>query len=78
MVFLLLSFTYSLVLEVGYDNLYHPPCAHFHSGFILHRSTPADALKKTAQHNAQLLNRREQLQWTKLVDDTCFVIPLLD
>jgi cyclic beta-1,2-glucan synthetase len=46
--------------------------------FILRRSTPADALKETAQWHAQLLTRREQLQWTKLAIDACFVIPLLD
>jgi cyclic beta-1,2-glucan synthetase len=46
--------------------------------FILHRSTPADALKETAQWHAQLLSKRQQLQWTKLPIDSCFVIPLLD
>jgi cyclic beta-1,2-glucan synthetase len=46
--------------------------------FILCRSTPADALKETAQWHAQLLNKRQQLQWTKLAPDTCFAIPLLD
>ena len=46
--------------------------------FIFCRSTPADALKETAQWRAQLLNRREQLQWTKLAGDACFVISLLD
>jgi cyclic beta-1,2-glucan synthetase len=46
--------------------------------FILRRSTSADALKDTAQWNAQLLNRREQLLWTNLAADSCFVIPLLD
>ena len=46
--------------------------------FILHRSTPADALKETAQSSALLLNRGAQLQWTKLSTDSCFVIPLLD
>ena len=46
--------------------------------FIFHRSTPADALNETAQWHAQLLNRREQLQWTNLAAESCFVIPLLD
>lgn len=46
--------------------------------FILHRSTPADALKDTAQWHAQLLHKRQQLQWTTLPVDSCFVIPLLD
>jgi cyclic beta-1,2-glucan synthetase len=46
--------------------------------FILRRSNAADALKETAQWHAQLLNRREQLQWTTLAVDSCFVIPLLD
>ena len=46
--------------------------------FILQRSTPADALKETAQWSALLLNRGAQLQWTKLSTDSCFVIPLLD
>ena len=46
--------------------------------FILRRSTPADALKETAQWSALLLNRGAQLQWTNLSADSCFVIPLLD
>ena len=46
--------------------------------FILRRSNAVDALNETAQWHAQLLNRREPLQWTKLAVDSCFVIPLLD
>jgi cyclic beta-1,2-glucan synthetase len=46
--------------------------------FIFCRSGPADALKDTSQWNAQLLSRRQPLQWTKLAVDSCFVIPLLD
>jgi cyclic beta-1,2-glucan synthetase len=46
--------------------------------FILRRLNAVDAVKATAQWHAQLLNRREQLQWTKLAIDSCFVIPLLD
>jgi cyclic beta-1,2-glucan synthetase len=46
--------------------------------FILRRSTPADALKETAQWHAQLLLKRQQLQWINLASESCFVIPLLD
>jgi cyclic beta-1,2-glucan synthetase len=46
--------------------------------FILRRSTPADALKETAQWHAQLLLKRQQLQWINLAIESCFVIPLLD
>ena len=79
-------------LQLGSEYLSFTPClpAHWPQAelklmrdgrtmrFILRRFTPADALKETAQWHAQLLKRREQLQWTKLVADSCFVIPLLD
>jgi cyclic beta-1,2-glucan synthetase len=79
-------------LQLGSEYLSFNPCLPSHwpqaelklkregrtMRFILRRSTPADALQETAQWNAQLLKRREPLQWTKLVVDSCFVIPLLD
>ncbi len=79
-------------LQLGPEYLSFTPCLPSHwpqaelklkrndrtMRFILHRSTPADALNETAQWHAQLLNRREPLQWTKLAVDSCFVIPLLD
>ena len=79
-------------LQLGSEYLSFNPCLPSHwpqaelklkregrtMRFILRRSMPADALQETAQWNAQLLKRREPLQWTKLVVDSCFVIPLLD
>ena len=79
-------------LQLGAELLSFTPCLPSHwpqaelklvrgdrtMRFILHRSNAVDALKATTQWNAQLLHRREPLQWTKLALKTCFVIPLLD
>jgi cyclic beta-1,2-glucan synthetase len=79
-------------LQIGFEYLSFNPCLPSHwpnaeltlkregrtMRFILHRSTHVDALQATAQWDAKLLKKREQLLWTKLAANTCFVIPLLD
>jgi cyclic beta-1,2-glucan synthetase len=79
-------------LQLGSEYLSFNPCLPSHwpqaelklvraertMHFILHRLNAADALTATTSWQAQLLPKRQQLHWTTLTGDTCFVIPLLD
>jgi cyclic beta-1,2-glucan synthetase len=79
-------------LQIGSEYLSFNPCLPSHwpqaelklvrgdrtLRFILHRLNAMDALIATAPWHAQLLLKRQQLNWTALTVDTCFVIPLLE